>query len=73
MDTYVCLLVAPDRRIVTVESYTAANDGDATRKAEAMLMNTPAAHGYELWQKGRKIASVNSNGNSGGPRPSRSD
>ena len=58
METYVCLLIDNDRRIVSVEAFTAPNEADAKDKAAAAKAASSSACVFELWRKGKKIATA---------------
>ena len=58
METYVCLLIDNDRRIVTVEAFTAPDDIAARDKAASAKAASPSACVFELWRKGKKIATA---------------
>ena len=56
METYVCLLIDDDRRIVGVDTFTATDAAGAKEKAAANKAANPNARAYELWRRGKKIA-----------------
>ena len=56
METYVCLLIDEERRIVGVDAFIAEDDAAARAKASAARSASPTARTFELWHKGRKIA-----------------
>jgi hypothetical protein len=58
MDTYVCLLTDHEQRIVRVEAFTCNDEAHARQQSDALKAFHPNAGGYELWHKGRKVAST---------------
>ncbi len=56
METYVCLLIDDDRRIVGVDAFSAPDEAAAKEKAAANKAANPNARAFELWRKGKKVA-----------------
>ena len=55
MDTYVCLILNSQRQILTVEALSAKTEPEALERAKEYAATMPAAQGFELWRKGKKI------------------
>ncbi len=57
MAQYVCLLLDPNCKVLSVEIIRAANDGMATLGA-ATRVQERRAWGYELWRHGRQVGAL---------------
>jgi hypothetical protein len=67
MGTYVCIVFGDPTEVIHMETFEAAEDGQACGRAIAMQRTTPNSSAFELWRGGRKISAFY-----GHPRPRRS-